>query len=602
MSGKYFTQSGAIGLPDDLNQGIPGESSYIYIGYASDATGSDFSTTPASNLTYISFYTTDTPVTPVVGLFSNWVKYLGNDSVLTTPEVIDMTGQTSDDVTLTGVYTLAILTGTNTGGFSLGYDGTPSEGDVVDIISIGTVPTIQTLTLLGTSVHATFNTHKYRATAVYNNGGFVVVPTSLDDGVVGSQQLAGSIPNSKIQYPHIYLTKNSITTQVALNSTYDIGTFSLETEATGVLSPANGGTGLSAVISGLLKGNGSTYSTATPGTDYLTASSSNTLTNKVIDTGSNTISNLTVANFNAAVISADGTFGSPNNTTIPTTQAVKTLADRISTGVKYIQDVKLASTGNIAAITGAMNIDNVAVTNGDRILLRAQTDASENGVYIANTSGAWSRATDQDTATEIGQSWVHVTHGDTLIGNTYVCKNFGSFTLETDDITYEEAPQLTYDAGTGLTQTGATFSIDTTTTVDKTTAQSLSNKILVSPDINGGTVDNITSLTVANNVDIGSYEIRALVFQSDIAAGSPPFVVASNTLVTNLNADKLDGKDAPTGAIVGTVDDQALSVKTIILKAGSTSVAPLKFLTGSLLSTPEAGTIEFDGTNFYITI
>ena len=45
----------------------------------------------------------------------------------------------------------------------------------------------------------------------------------------------------------------------------------------------------------------------------------------------------------------------------------------------------------------------------------------------------------------------------------------------------------------------------------------------------------------ASNIDVGAYEIRALKFQSDQATGTAPFTVASTTVVTNLNADLLDG-------------------------------------------------------------
>tara|TARA_R100000482_G_C5129621_1_gene151052 strand:- start:1 stop:1581 length:1581 start_codon:yes stop_codon:yes gene_type:complete len=39
--------------------------------------------------------------------------------------------------------------------------------------------------------------------------------------------------------------------------------------------------------------------------------------------------------------------------------------------------------------------------------------------------------------------------------------------------------------------------------------------VFASPDINGGTIDAITSLTVANNVDIGSHDLRAATFTAD---------------------------------------------------------------------------------------
>ena len=42
--------------------------------------------------------------------------------------------------------------------------------------------------------------------------------------------------------------------------------------------------------------------------------------------------------------------------------------------------------------------------------------------------------------------------------------------------------------------------------------------------------------------DAGSFEIRAQTFESDVATGTAPLVIASTTLVTNLNADLLDGQ------------------------------------------------------------
>ena len=60
--------------------------------------------------------------------------------------------------------------------------------------------------------------------------------------------------------------------------------------------------------------------------------------------------------------------------------------------------------------------------------------------------------------------------------------------------------------------------------------------VLTTADINGGTVDGITSLTATGDLDIGAHELRAETFQSDIATGTAPFTVASTTAVTNLQS------------------------------------------------------------------
>lgn len=51
--------------------------------------------------------------------------------------------------------------------------------------------------------------------------------------------------------------------------------------------------------------------------------------------------------------------------------------------------------------------------------------------------------------------------------------------------------------------------------------------------------DGTVALTA--NWDAGSFEIRAQTFESDVTTGTAPFTVASTTVVTNLNADTVDG-------------------------------------------------------------
>ena len=56
------------------------------------------------------------------------------------------------------------------------------------------------------------------------------------------------------------------------------------------------------------------------------------------------------------------------------------------------------------------------------------------------------------------------------------------------------------------------------------------------------TVDGTTPLT--GNWDVGTFTVTALRFVSDQVTGTAPFTVASTTVVTNLNADLLDGQHA----------------------------------------------------------
>jgi len=92
--------------------------------------------------------------------------------------------------------------------------------------------------------------------------------------------------------------------------------------------------------------------------------------------------------------------------------------------------------------------------------------------------------------------------------------------------------------------------------------------------------------------------------QRDVQSVLEEVDAALVTGVANLASHEADtSTHGVSGAIVGTGDSQDLSNKKISLRAGSAGAgeAPLKFASGTSLTTPEAGAIEFDGTDFFIT-
>ena len=62
--------------------------------------------------------------------------------------------------------------------------------------------------------------------------------------------------------------------------------------------------------------------------------------------------------------------------------------------------VRVATLSNIT-LSGLQTVDGVALAAGDRVLVRGQTTGSQNGIYVVVTPGAWTRATDADTAAEV---------------------------------------------------------------------------------------------------------------------------------------------------------------------------------------------------------
>ena len=68
-------------------------------------------------------------------------------------------------------------------------------------------------------------------------------------------------------------------------------------------------------------------------------------------------------------------------------------------GLDVKESVKCATTGNIT-LSGLMTVDGIVLLGGERVLVKNQTNANHNGVYLAN-SGSWTRSDDFDEPTEI---------------------------------------------------------------------------------------------------------------------------------------------------------------------------------------------------------
>lgn len=79
--------------------------------------------------------------------------------------------------------------------------------------------------------------------------------------------------------------------------------------------------------------------------------------------------------------------------------------------LSWKNSVRVATTANIT-LSGTQTIDGVAVIAADRVLVKNQTTQTENGIYVV-AAGAWSRATDADTGTELNNAVVSVDSGTT---------------------------------------------------------------------------------------------------------------------------------------------------------------------------------------------
>lgn len=145
---------------------------------------------------------------------------------------------------------------------------------------------------------------------------------------------------------------------------------------------------------------------------------------------------------------------------------VTSLDYRVNSATSYAQDVKdacrAATTTNIT-LSGTQTVDGVALSVDDRVLVKNQTTASTNGIYLCKSS-SWVRATDADTSAEVtsGMS-TFITAGTVNASTGWILTTANPITLGTTSLTFAQfgtvsLPISIANGGTG--QTSKTNSFD----------------------------------------------------------------------------------------------------------------------------------------------
>lgn len=213
------------------------------------------------------------------------------------------------------------------------------------------------------------------------------------------------------------------------------------------------------------------------------------LTNKSINLANNTVTG-TLADFNSAIsddnilpVSGGTMTGALTLSGAPTQDlhaATKAYVDGVSQGLHIHASAKVATTANLNISTDLEpgdTVDGVTLAEGDRVLVKSQTNAAQNGIYVVQASGAALRASDFNEPGEVdGGDFIFVNSG-TLYGDTgWVQVTDNVVTIGTDPIVFTQFSGAgTYTAGTGLVLNGSQFAIGNTV-VTTSDSQTLSSK------------------------------------------------------------------------------------------------------------------------------
>ena len=163
--------------------------------------------------------------------------------------------------------------------------------------------------------------------------------------------------------------------------------------------------------------------------------------------------------------------------------ATKGYVDAARQGLDVKQSVRVATTApiNIAADLEAGDlIDGVTLVAGDRVLVKDQSTASENGIYVAVASGAGaaSRSSDANGTVDTGElkagTFTFVEEGSTHSDKGFVVSTNGTITIDATAITWTQFSGAgSFTAGNGLSQSGNTINVNVTANRTAITADAI---------------------------------------------------------------------------------------------------------------------------------
>lgn len=276
----------------------------------------------------------------------------------------------------------------------------------------------------------------------------------------------------------------------------------------------------------------------------------------------------------------------------------KQYVDNVSVGLTFNEPVRVATTGNIT-LSGTQSIDGVTVSIGDRVLVKDQTDAKENGIYDV-ASSTWSRSSDADnspTGELAGGDFCLVLEGSTNSGYGYICSNTSAITIGSTDITYVPFNAgKTVQAGDGLWETApGVISIDNTVATLEG-QQTLKNKF-----INLG--ENYVSGTIAQfNSAVSDADIATLDGQETLENKTFTAPVINNGSINGSLIDstsiKLGGVTVATTSDLDTHSSDTTNVHGIL---DTTALATMQYVDAAVLSsTVDQSTLAGSGLNWNV--
>lgn len=242
----------------------------------------------------------------------------------------------------------------------------------------------------------------------------------------------------------------------------------------------------------------------------------------------------------------------------PMHATTKQYVDGLIQGIKARTTAYVATTGNIT-LSASQTIDGVTVTTGMRVLVKNQTNATQNGIYIAKDS-AWVRAQEYDENEEFtGAIFVFVQKG-TVQGDTgWILDNDNAVTIGTTPLNFVQFSRagVTEGDGTTIVRNGNIISqksgiIPATGTYTKVTVDTY-GRVTAGASLSASDIPNLdwTKITSGKPTTLSGYGI------TDAAPSSHMTTIATKTVLGHVKEGNgvVIGAD---GAVAADVDGTSI--------------------------------------------
>jgi len=276
--------------------------------------------------------------------------------------------------------------------------------------------------------------------------------------------------------------------------------------------------------------------------------------------------------------------------------ATKAYVDAARTGLDVKASVRVATTANIT-LSGTQTIDGVSLIAGDRVLVKNQSTASENGIYDVAES-TWARSADANTSAEVTSGmFTFVTAGTANDNSGWVLTTNDPITLDTTNLTFAQFSGAgSIDAGDGLTKTGNTLNAVGTTdrisvssdAIDIASTYAGQSTITTVGTIAAGTW-NGTTIAVANG-GTGATTLTGYLVGNGTSAVTASSTIAGADVSGNISGNAANVTGTVAIANGGTGATTAAGAKTNL---GFTT----KYAVNNTSLTPSSGIVTFTVTH-----